>query len=105
MSKTDNTGKPINGVDWKAPAAKPEVKADAPAIKPSYVAKLLDSLPGLIGGLDFAIMKAAGERVPCVLLIFTPEGAAHVTNMEPKAAMEQVKMFARNLDRIDDAHL
>lgn len=47
------------------------------------VARLLDALPGLVGGIDRAIIDNSGMKAPFVLMIFAEGSALHATNMSP----------------------
>ncbi len=53
------------------------------AMQPKVTAKLLDSLPGLVGAIDRAIFDSAGEKIAFVLVAFTGTGAVHATNISP----------------------
>jgi hypothetical protein len=63
------------------------------------VAKLLDALPALVGGIDHAIFKESGKTLPFVLLVFTEGGAMHATNINPPVqAIEAIKELAAKWD-------
>lgn len=47
------------------------------------VAKLLDALPGLVGGIDRAIIEKTGIKAPFVLVLFAEGSAMHATNITP----------------------
>jgi hypothetical protein len=68
-----------------------------PAEKPAIL-RLIDVMPGLIGGLDAAIHDRVGKPMPFVLIVFEGKTAAHATNFADAAyAMECVRNFADNL--------
>lgn len=71
----------------------------APAEQPVAVAKLLDALPGIVGGIDRAIFDQSGVKAPFVLLVFTNGGALHATNITPASlAVQAVKDLAKHWD-------
>lgn len=72
------------------------------AEQPEAIAKLLDALPGFIGGLDHAIRDQIGQPMPFVLLIFSGNNVAHAQNFDAKAANAMVKAFAASLEKDDE---
>ena len=63
--------------------------------QPKAVAKLLDALPGMVGGIDRAIFEVGGKTMPFVLLVFAEGGALHATNIHPPVqAIEAIKELA-----------
>ena len=64
----------------------------APAIQ-----RLIDVMPGLIGGIDMAINDQVGKPMPFVLVVFEGNTAAHATNFDAKLAMEALTNFTANL--------
>jgi hypothetical protein len=75
-------------------------------VVPTTIAKLLDALPGLIGGVDRAMFDATGEKIPFVIVAFANGSAAHATNIMPAAnAMKALKELVDNFDfsESDDA--
>jgi hypothetical protein len=70
--------------------------------QPKAVAKVLDALPGMIGGLDRAIIEVAGQRLPFVLLVFGDNGAMHASNINPASeAVRAVRELGRAWDAED----
>ena len=69
-----------------------ESTAPVPAIQ-----RLIDVMPGLIGGLDMAISDQVGKPMPFVLIVFEGKTAAHATNFDARLAMEALQSFAANL--------
>jgi hypothetical protein len=64
--------------------------------QPKSVAKVLDALPGMIGGIDRAIFDVSGKKMPFVLLIFGENGAMHASNMAPVSqAVDAIKQLAK----------
>jgi hypothetical protein len=55
-------------------------------LQPEVVKKLLDNLPGIIGGIDYATRDNCGQHVPFVLLYFTGNAALHATNIGSREA-------------------
>lgn len=68
----------------------PEHIVSAPAGTPAVVMKVLDALPGLVGGIDIAIKDRTGKHMPFVLLIFAEGSALHSANFDPKVAQQAV---------------
>lgn len=67
--------------------------------QPEYVAKLLDALPGMVGGIDRAIFDASGKKLPFMLVVFGEGGAMHATNVTPAAdAFRALKQLAASLE-------
>jgi hypothetical protein len=63
--------------------------------QPEAIAKILDALPGMVGGIDRAIFDVSGKKLPFVLLIFGENGAMHATNVTPASnAIKAVKELA-----------
>lgn len=54
--------------------------------------RVLDALPGLIGGIDHAIrdQMQLPHGLPFVLMIFTQDAALHAANFNPNAAKEAI---------------
>lgn len=66
-------------------------------VVPATIAKLLDALPGLVGGIDRALFDVTGGSVPFILVVFADGAAAHATNIVPAAcAMAALKDLANN---------
>lgn len=74
--------------------------------QPPETAKLLDSLPGMIGAIDQAVLETSGKRFPFVLLVFAGGGALHATNMIPASgAVSAIRQLAAQWDTHDpEAH-
>jgi hypothetical protein len=63
------------------------------------ITRLLDALPGLVGGIDRAIIEQAGVKAPFVLVIFADGNAMHATNISPPAqAVDAIKALATAWD-------
>lgn len=61
-------------------------------------AKVLDSMPGLVGAIDQTFIDQTGEKVAFVLVAFVAGAAVHATNINPPegaivALMELVKNY------------
>lgn len=68
-------------------------------VVPTEIAKLLDTLPGLIGAVDRALFDATGVKTPFVLVAFANGSAAHATNIMPaENAMRALKELTDNFD-------
>lgn len=65
-----------------------------PVLQPETVKKLLDNMPGFIGGLDSAIRDHVGTPLPFVLLVFTGNAAAHAQNFDAKEANRLILHYA-----------
>ena len=77
-------------------------KAISTPVQPVVTAKLLDSLPGLVGAIDKALFDTCGERVAFVLVAFAAGGAVHATNIQPAAnAVKALKDLTANWDTGD----
>jgi hypothetical protein len=51
--------------------------------QPVAVKLVLDSLPGLVGAIDRALLDTAGQKMPFVLMVFAGKDAMHATNIHP----------------------
>lgn len=58
---------------------------------------LLDSLPGLVGGIDHHILKHSGERQPFMLLVFSHQSVLHCTNADPQVAQAMTEAYVQAL--------
>jgi hypothetical protein len=70
-------------------------------MQPEKVAHLLDSLPGIIGGIDMATKDRVGHHVPFVLLYFTGNAAVHATNAGAREAAMLIVEYAKQLAASD----
>lgn len=61
------------------------------------IQRLIDVMPGLIGGIDMAINDQVGKPMPFVLVVFDGKTAAHATNFDAKLAMEALTNFTDTL--------
>ena len=84
--------------------AAPYDQANAEAVDPisgeqpaKAIQRLIDVMPGLIGGIDMAINDQVGKPMPFVLVVFEGNTAAHATNFDAKLAMEALTNFTANL--------
>jgi len=77
----------------------PNLEDLIPPEQPVAVAKVLDALPGIVGGLDSMLRDLCGQKMPFVLLVFAQGGAMHATNIVPASqAIEAVKQLAEQWD-------
>ncbi len=61
--------------------------------------KILDALPGLIGGINEAFLAETGAKVAFVLIAFTDSSAIHGTNIHPaEDALLAIRAMAAGLD-------
>jgi hypothetical protein len=70
------------------------------AVKPVDTKKILDALPGLIGGIDGAIRDIAQTKTPVgfVLIIVANGQAMYCTNGDPEMAKNCIKELAKVID-------
>lgn len=68
-------------------------------LQPEVLAKALDSLPGIIGGIDNYLRDAIGQPLPFVLLVFSGNGAMHAQNFNAAEANRLVMAFADTLKK------
>lgn len=61
------------------------------------IQKLIDTMPGLVGGLDCALIDHVGKPVPFVLVLFSGKTAVHATNFDASQAMTALKGFTDSL--------
>jgi hypothetical protein len=69
---------------------------------PTEIQKVIDAMPGIVGGLDAALVDHVGAPVPFVIIMFVGKTAAHATNFDPKIAMDLTREFAAKLDKQGD---
>lgn len=84
-----------------AEAAAEAPVAGVPADASPDVKKIMDELPGMVGGIDHALIDMLGKPAPFVLVIFAEGGAMHATNFDPKLAAAAVKELAASWDTTD----
>jgi len=60
-------------------------------VQPAAVAALLDSLPGLVGAIDKAILDTTGRRMPIALLVFAEGAGMHASNFGAAETVKAVK--------------
>jgi hypothetical protein len=72
-----------------------------PIVKPALL-RLIDVMPGLIGGIDMAINDQVGKPMPFVLVVFEGNTAAHATNFDAGLAMDALKNFTDSLAKQGD---
>lgn len=80
-----------------------KIIAEAPALQTIENQKILDALPGLVGGLDRALFDVSGRAQPFVVLIFAEGQAMHAANFGAREAMDAVKTFAGIISRDENA--
>lgn len=68
-----------------------ENQAIPSVVQPESVAKLLDSLPGLVGALDKAIMDTTGRRMPFAVLVFADGAGMHASNFNAADTVKAIK--------------
>ena len=67
------------------------------------IQRVLEALPGLVGGIDYAIRDQTGKHQPFVLLIFAEGTALHSANFDPRVAQKAVIELAGRWDQGDEA--
>ena len=75
--------------------ADPAAAVDA---RDAKIKRVLDALPGLVGGVDNAFRDQTGEHHPFVLLVFAEGVALHAANFDPVQARMAVIQVATRWD-------
>lgn len=64
------------------------------------IQRVMDSMPGLIGGIDHALIDYVGKPVPFVLVLFSGTTAVHATNMgSGEEGMSALRAFVTSLGK------
>lgn len=57
------------------------------------IQKIMDAMPGLIGGVDTALIDHIGKPVPFIMVLFSGKTAVHATNFDAATAMDALRNF------------